>query len=72
MINKKWSLEWAFKWAIGVIFGYAKGNLSLKIARGMLKKAIKLGLKRETVNLLIDMISIYTKKNLEVLKDVQA
>lgn len=48
--------QWSLKWTEGCIIGYVRGTLESKRAVGMLKRALKLGVKETELKTILDNI----------------
>ena len=55
------SREWALKWVEGSVVGYIKGSTPLNILLGRIRKALKMGVTLNDINLLLKSIEVDPK-----------
>ena len=55
------SREWALKWVEGSVVSYIKGSTPLNILLGRIRKALKMGVTLNDVNLLLKSIEVDPK-----------
>ena len=60
------SREWALKWVEGSVMGYIKGSTPLNILLGRIRKALKMGIALNDVDLLLKSTEVDPKYTMPV------